>query len=109
MTNSGGINPGDTVGTSGIFTIDANYTQLTSGTLFIELGGLNPGEGYDQLVVTGTAQLGGKLDVSVINSFEPQVGETFERLTDNIFKGTFDKIVSTAGIRFNGASREYNV
>jgi len=57
VTNSGGINPGNTVGSSGIFTIDANYTQLTSGTLFIELGGLNPGEGYDQLIVTGNAQL----------------------------------------------------
>jgi hypothetical protein len=101
VTNSGGINPGDTVGTSGIFTVDANYSQLTSGTLFIELGGLNPGVGYDQVIVTGTAQLGGKLDVSAINNFEPQVGQTFEILSADSVTGTFEEIVTHGGLGIN--------
>ncbi|MCZ6702138.1 MAG: T9SS type A sorting domain-containing protein, partial [Ignavibacteria bacterium] len=101
VTNSGGINPGNTVGSSGIFTVDANYTQLTSGTLFIELGGLNPGEGYDQLIVTGIAQLSGKLDVSTINNFQPQVGQTYEIISANTVTGTFDQIVSHGGLGFD--------
>ncbi|MCH7965584.1 MAG: T9SS type A sorting domain-containing protein [Bacteroidetes bacterium] len=109
VTNSGGINPGNTVGSSGIFTVDANYTQLTTGTLFIELGGLNPGEGYDQLIVTGIAQLSGTLDVSAIINFEPQVGQKYEIISANTVTGTFDQIVSHGGLGFDVTYNSNNV
>jgi len=109
VINSGGINPGNTVGSSGIFTVDANYTQLTTGTLFIELGGLNPGEGYDQLIVTGIAQLSGKLDVSTFNNFQPEVGQVYEIITANTVTGTFEQIVSHGGLGFDVNYNSNNV
>jgi T5SS/PEP-CTERM-associated repeat protein len=105
VINSGGINPGDSIGTAGVFTIDANYTQLSSGTLFIELGGLTPGDNHDQLAVTGNAQLTGKLDVSVINNFAPQVGQTFEILTAGSLTGTFEDVITQGNL---GVDVTYN-
>ncbi len=49
--------------------------------LNIEIGGTSPGTGYDQLVITGTATLGGTLNVSLINGFTPASGDTFQILT----------------------------
>ncbi len=105
VINSGGINPGDTLRTTGIFTVDANYAQLSSGTLFIELEGDVPGTGFDQLVVNGNAQLAGTLDVSTLNIYEPMVGQTFEILTANNITGTFDNVVTHRGF---GVSVTYN-
>jgi hypothetical protein len=54
------------------------------GTLDIEIGGLTAGSDYDQLnhtLAAGAAQLGGTLDVSLLNGFMPQVGDMFDILT----------------------------
>lgn len=48
-----------------------------AGTLSMDLGGTTPGTGYDQIVVTGTATLGGKLSVDLLNGFKPSSGDTF--------------------------------
>jgi len=55
-----------------------------AGTLQIEIGGLSPGSGYDQLnhiLGGGVAQLGGELDVSLINNFTPNAGNRFQIIT----------------------------
>lgn len=109
VINSGGINPGDTLGTTGIFTVDANYTQLSDGTLFIELSGLTPGDGHDQLVVTGSATLAGSLDVSAINGFEPQVGQTYQILNAGNITGTFENLVTHGGLGVNVAYNPDNL
>ncbi|TWU28477.1 hypothetical protein [Bythopirellula polymerisocia] len=63
-----------------------------NGTLEIEIGGLNPGSDFDQLnhiLGAGIADLGGRLDVSLINSFMPSIGDSFEIITavdvDDVF------------------------
>jgi hypothetical protein len=55
-----------------------------AGTLKIEIGGTAAGSGYDQLnhvLGSGIAQLGGELDVSLINGFTPAGGNRFQIIT----------------------------
>jgi uncharacterized repeat protein (TIGR01451 family) len=61
---------------AGLLTIDGNYTQ-TSGTLHFEVGGLTPADDFDQVVVSGTANLAGTLRVDLIDSFVPNLGDSF--------------------------------
>jgi len=53
-----------------------NTTFGSSSTLAMELGGANTQQ-YDQVILDGAAALAGGLDVQLINSFVPQVGDTF--------------------------------
>ncbi len=87
LTNQGGnFSPG---ASTAVTTITGNYTQ-TSGTLTIELGGTIPGEQYDTLDISGTATLGGTLNVRLFSGFVPSAGQSFEFLTaDAGIIGTF--------------------
>ncbi len=78
LVNGGIVHPGDG---PGILSVTGNYTQTSSGILDIQIGGPNAGTGYSQLSITGTAALGGTLDVSLFNGFTPYNGETFTILT----------------------------
>jgi autotransporter-associated beta strand protein len=49
-----------------------------TATLMMELAGTTPGTEYDRLVVAGSASLAGALDVLLLDSFTPAVGNTFE-------------------------------
>ncbi len=70
----GTISPGFS---PGILTIDGNYNQSGSAVLQLEVGGLNVGTDYDQLIVTGNASLNGHILFSFINGFAPLQGQTF--------------------------------
>ncbi|MEO2048156.1 MAG: PEP-CTERM sorting domain-containing protein [Pirellulales bacterium] len=59
-------------------------TVSYNGTLEIEIGGTTPGSGYDQLkhiLGSGVADLGGTLDVLLIDGFVPSAENTFNILT----------------------------
>ncbi|UCF08685.1 MAG: fibronectin type III domain-containing protein, partial [Thermoplasmata archaeon] len=72
----------------GITEITGDYS--VTGTLEIEIGGVNPGpgatdpedpdydKGHDQVKVTGNVTLGGTLKVVLINDFVPVAGQTFD-------------------------------
>ena len=68
-----------------------------NGRLEIEIGGLNAGSEFDQvnhILGAGAAQLGGELDVLLINDFSPAMGDSFEIITaDGGVTGTFDTTV----------------
>ncbi len=81
VSMSGTISPGDAPGAAGMLGIVGNYAQLSAGVFQLELGGLVPGSQFDLLNVTGTTSLSGTLNVSLINSFFPAVGDTFTFLT----------------------------
>ena len=86
LTQDGGtISPGDSPGTT---TITGNYT-INAGTLEIEIGGLIQGTEYDFLDVAGNVDLGGTLDVSLIDGFVPAPGDAFEIITAASILGTF--------------------
>ena len=78
VINGATIQPGTS---PGAITIAGDYTQLSAGTLDIELLGTTPATQYDQLNVTGTAALDGTLDVTLIGGYIPSGGETHDVLT----------------------------
>ena len=76
LTNpSGGIlAPGSSVGST---LVVGEYTQEPGATLDIELGGTLVNSEYDFVNVTGTAWLGGQLNLTLINGFVPTSAQTF--------------------------------
>jgi uncharacterized membrane protein len=92
FTNTGTLSPGNAPETPGNFTIAANYTQTSNGTLDIDLGGLAPGDEHDVLSVTGTAELDGVLRVGRIGGYVPKVGDRYQILSANGVTGAFSVV-----------------
>ena len=85
---AGTLSPGNSPGF-----VDANDLTLESGsTTVIELGGLAPGSEFDQIRVIGTAELGGTLEVRLINGFTPSPGDAFEIFQYGSSTGAFDGV-----------------
>jgi T5SS/PEP-CTERM-associated repeat protein len=63
-----------------------------AGTLEIELGGTTPGTEHDQINHSGTATLGGILDLSLINGFIPGAGDSFDILDWGSITGNFSAL-----------------
>ena len=60
------LNPGSSPGK-----MEMESLQLDTGaTLHIELGGMNAGTEFDQLVINGNAEISGELSVEMINGFQ---------------------------------------
>jgi hypothetical protein len=88
LTNAGTITPG-TQTSAGLLTLNGDYTQTSTGILNLKIGGTSAGTQYDQLKITGAANLGGAVNVSVLNNFVPTVGTSFAVLACNSRTGTF--------------------
>ncbi len=88
VINGGAVSPGDPVGT---LTVMGTYTQ--TGELDLDLGGLAPGVDYDQLIVTGGANLRGVLRVALNGGFRPALGENFSVLSFGSRVGKFDCLI----------------
>ena len=86
LLNSGTVSPGTSPGT---INVTGNYTQDSTGTLAMEIGGTMPDTGYDQLIVSGTASLDGELEVRLIDPFTPTLGDSFTLMTYDSHTGTF--------------------
>ncbi|MCC7328538.1 MAG: hypothetical protein IT484_00115, partial [Gammaproteobacteria bacterium] len=89
LLNSGSVSPGNS---PGVMHVNGNYSQA-SGTLGIELGQ----SAYDQLLVSGSATLGGVLDVSLWSApgnpvFLPAPGSSFDILLAQVLTGEFDSV-----------------
>jgi autotransporter-associated beta strand protein len=89
ILNDGAVAPG---ASAGILTIDDFYAQSASGSLNVEIGGTTPGTNHDRLVVSGAASLSGTMNLTRINGFEPQVGDSFVVLTCGSRSGEFDQV-----------------
>ncbi len=77
----GRINPGKTT-TTGILTLeDTRFQTSSNARLEIQLGGMNPGVDQDQLVVNGTVEVAGNLDVTLSVGYTPNVGDKFTILS----------------------------
>ncbi len=90
VQNAGVVSPGSS---PGALQINGNYTQTATGDLII---GLASDTNYDQLLVTGTATLGGTLSVNVAAEFVPSIGQSLIILTADDVDGTFDMEVFPA-------------
>lgn len=96
----GRLAPGDSVGAIGV---EGNLAL--SGTLAIDLGGELPQSEYDQLHIMGSGVLGGALEVSLTNNFEPSLGDVFTILTSTKpLVGSFSALIMPtldAGLGWN--------
>jgi len=87
FTNEGTVSPGDPIGS---LTFAGDYSATASSILAIELSGLTAGDEYDQLVIYGTASLGGTLDIKMHDDYVPEVGNEFQIITFTSANGSFD-------------------
>jgi hypothetical protein len=85
----GKISPGNS---PGILTINGNYTQTASGVYDAEIAGLTPGLGYDELLISGAADLDGKLDVSFLDNFTVDLGDSFILMKYSSETGTYSMV-----------------
>lgn len=92
ILNGGFVVPG-TFETIGQIAISLDYTQGPSGTLAMEIGGLTPGASYDQLLVGGSANIEGVLNVSIKSGFAAELNDTFNLVSASGLSGTFDFVV----------------
>jgi hypothetical protein len=86
ITNQGALAPGSS---PAVITTTGNYTQVSGGIFEVEIGSTGPTE-FDRIIVGGVAQLGGVLDVSLIDGFVPQLGQTFDILESTLVNGEFE-------------------
>ena len=90
LNNGGGtVSPGNS---PGVLDIEGNYTQSTEGLLLIELGGTDAGVDHDVLKVGGVADLAGELEVTLIDGFQPELGDSFAILDFEGLSGGFEQI-----------------
>lgn len=90
--------PGESAGT---LDVEGDFLPTLDGTLDIEIGGLTPDTEHDVLIVTGDAVLDGTLRLSLIDDFEPTIGDSFEILLAGGVVGEFpcvDAPVLTDGV-----------
>ena len=92
--NSGTLGPGLSPGT---LTIDGDLVQGDSAVLDIELAGTAPGAEYDQLIVSGEIEWNGTIDVTLLDGFEPVVGDSF---TIVVAGSTIGELDHFGGLRF---------
>jgi hypothetical protein len=85
LINHGTLAPGLQLGA---VTVN-NYFQFFDGTLSLQIRNTTPDTDYDRLVVSNSAALAGKLSVSFLNNFSPNLGNTFTILTASSITGTF--------------------
>ncbi|MEP6668904.1 MAG: autotransporter outer membrane beta-barrel domain-containing protein [Chthoniobacter sp.] len=87
LTNQATLSPGNSPGT---ITVRRNYQQTATGTLALEIASPTS---YDHLLVNGSAQLHGNLDVALLNGYRPKKGQKFTFLSaGGGVSGEFDKV-----------------
>ncbi|MEX2326776.1 MAG: hypothetical protein WD558_03520, partial [Pseudomonadales bacterium] len=72
----------------GYLEIDGDYSTSEKSTLAIEIAGDQAGVSYDQLVVSGRADLNGRLNVSLLNGFMPVSSAGFVILMAGTLEGS---------------------
>ena len=93
FTNKSFLSPGNSVKATGLYKLDSfftSYIQTATGSLNIQLSGNIAGDTYDQVIVNRDATLNGTLNVSLLNGFEPSLGQVFTILREGAnLSGTF--------------------
>ena len=96
VTNGAIFNIGDKVMTAGKEGITGAYGQISTGALDVDIGGTTAGTLFDQLTISAAASLNGTLNLDLINSFVPKVGETFDILNASSVAGKFSTLTGTS-------------
>jgi hypothetical protein len=100
LTNNGGyIAPGHSAGRISVL---GDFTQGPQGTTILETGGTHQAD-YDRVQISGTATLGGNLEVRNINGYQPNAADTFNPLSYSSVAGSFTSISSNTQLTFGSA------
>ncbi|HSY99851.1 MAG TPA: hypothetical protein VK788_10160 [Terriglobales bacterium] len=94
VSSSGTVIPADSLTTTGKLQITGAYTQTAMGALDATITGANSGQ-FNVLNVSGTATLGGTLNIKLLNNFVPLIGATFEILSARKVTGVFATVNGT--------------
>jgi Concanavalin A-like lectin/glucanases superfamily/Bacterial Ig-like domain (group 3)/MBG domain (YGX type) len=86
LTNGGELDLGSA---PGVLTVRGSYTQTTTGTLTLKIGGTAADPQADELNVLRNATLAGTLNLSLLNGFAPTAGQTFDVLNAATTSGNF--------------------
>jgi hypothetical protein len=104
LANRGLLQIGNSPGTATV----EEFENLADGTWLVEIGGHLPGTQHDRLLAGSGAQLGGSIEVALIDSgsglFLPEIGDTFTILTSpGGVSGSFlnSPVSSAAGMQFH--------
>jgi hypothetical protein len=87
-------------------TITANTFVLGAGSRDMQIGGPNPGMGYDQITVGNSATLAGPLQLDLVNGFKPFLNEQFtilHNLSTNSLSGTFSNLPEGSSLITGGS------
>jgi hypothetical protein len=90
ITSNASINIGDAPMTVGTLMFNGNYTQRANGSLTFDIASLTQ---YDQLNVSGHAQLNGLMTVDLLHGYIPQVGNMFDIMNFAGESGTFSTVI----------------
>jgi hypothetical protein len=93
LTNAGAPSVG--LGAAGALTVNGDYSQTSTGSLNVVIGGLTAKSQYSQLQVSGQATLAGTVNVTFVNGFTPAPGNAFALLTCGSRSGTFATVRGT--------------
>ena len=111
LTMAGTFQPGDSG--PGIFRVVGQYDQTASGILHELLGGTAPGQ-FGQTPITGSSSLGGLLEVSLFDGFQPSAADVFPILEASGGLTGFFADASPAGpglpglLQFSGGTFDVN-
>ena len=95
VSSSGTVVPGNSATSPGTLTITRVYTQNPAGALDANIAGASSGQ-FGVLSVKKTANLGGTLNIQLLDNFVPSIGATFKILTAQAVSGTFATVNGTA-------------
>lgn len=108
VTNRATWSPGSS---SGILTVDSDFALEAEGTLDVDLeSSTAPGDGHDQLAVTGNATLDGTLAIRIPEGYIPDPGDAFVVVTCEAgCAGTFSAVDEPDGYTFDVLYSENDV
>ena len=86
IINNGTISPGNSPGT---LTLDTDLDLGSSSSLEIELAGLSL---FDELIVNGDVDLGGDLDLFLLDGYRPEEFDVFDVVLADSFSGLFANV-----------------
>jgi hypothetical protein len=95
VTAGASVTAGDSSTKPATLTVTGSYTQDSTGTLNISVGGTAAGT-YGQVAVSNGVSLGGTLSIKLVNGFVPVIGETFNVVTGSAVTGTFSTVRGTS-------------
>ncbi|HEV7380044.1 MAG TPA: DUF4347 domain-containing protein [Dyadobacter sp.] len=87
VTNNGTIAPGNS---PGILSFNGNV--VSENTVNVELAGVTPGTGYDQILVSGSMVLSGTLNVTLASGYTPVLNDEFTIIDAGSISGTFTTV-----------------